>query len=75
MRNGYCRTEGCTNGIGKQRASYGHTVCKPCGERAAQQERLAWTVVQEYGKGGYQFVTPTTALFAIKQTNQKQLRS
>jgi hypothetical protein len=40
MKNGYCRTIGCTNGIGKARALYGHLVCKPCGERQSQEDRL-----------------------------------
>lgn len=72
--NGYCRTTGCLNGIGKKRAALGHTVCKVCGEAASATERSTWCVMQEYGKGGYQFVTANAARTALKQTNQKQVR-
>jgi len=73
-KNGYCHTIGCDNGIGKMRAQYGHMVCKSCGEKNAQQARLSWCVVQEYGKGGYTLVTPESAPTALKQTNQKDIR-
>lgn len=63
-----------TNGVGRKRASFGHLICKPCGEEKALSERASWTVVQEYGKGCYQFVTPTTALSALRNTNQKDTR-
>jgi hypothetical protein len=46
-----------------------------CGEQAAQVERKSWTVVQEYGKGGYMFVTSDSARKVLTQTNQKNLRS
>ena len=74
-RNGYCQTAGCNNGIGKKRAQYGHLICKGCGEENARLLRKSWTVVQEYGKGGYMFVTPTTAPTTLKQTNQKEIRT
>ena len=63
------------NGVGRKRAAFGHLICKPCGEETAKAERTKWCVVQEYGKGNYQFVTPTSAPTALKQTNQKHLRS
>jgi hypothetical protein len=63
-----------TNGVGRIRASYGHLLCKPCGEEQALKDRSKWTVLQEYSKGGYQFVTPTTALSALRNTNQKSTR-
>ena len=74
-RNAYCATPGCNNGIGRKRAAYGHMVCKGCGEERARITRQSWTVIQEYGKGAYQLVTPTAALTALRQTNQKQLRA
>jgi hypothetical protein len=46
-----------------------------CGEDAARVERKSWTVVQEYGKGGYMFVTKAAAKRTLTQTNQKNLRS
>jgi hypothetical protein len=46
----------------------------PCGDDIAREERKSWTVVQEYGKGGYMFVTADSARVTLKQTNQKQLR-
>lgn len=35
----------------------------------------AWGVVQEYGKGGYMFVTAESAPVTLKQTNQKEIRT
>jgi hypothetical protein len=49
-------------------------LCLWCGEDAARAERKSWTVVQEYGKGGYMFVTRDSAHLTLKQTNQKILR-
>jgi len=63
-----------TNGVGRIRASYGHLLCKPCGEENAIEQRKSWTVIQPYGKGNYQFVTPTTAINALRNTNQKDTR-
>jgi hypothetical protein len=45
-----------------------------CGEDAAQAERNSWCVIQEYGKGGYQFVTATSAHATLRGTNQKNPR-
>jgi hypothetical protein len=75
FRNAYCATPGCINGIGRKRAAYGHLVCKGCGEEQARVTRQSWTVLQEYGKGGYQFVTPTAAFMTLRQTNQKAIRT
>lgn len=74
MKNGYCRTIGCNNGIGKKRAQYGHLICRGCGEEQSRILRKSWTVIQEYGKGGYQFITPTAVFTTLKQTNQKEIR-
>jgi hypothetical protein len=63
-----------TNGVGRKRALLGHLICKPCGEREAQEQRKSWTVMQSYGKGNYQFVTPTTAMRDLRNTNQKETR-
>jgi hypothetical protein len=52
----------------------GYRYCLPCGDDIAREERKSWTVVQEYGKGGYMFVTADSAPVTLKQTNQKQLR-
>jgi transcription elongation factor Elf1 len=62
------------NGVGRKRASLGHLICKPCGEVESVKQRQSWTVVQEYGKGCYQFVTPTTAFNTLRNTNQKETR-
>lgn len=51
------------------------TLCLWCGEEQAKIERKSWTVVQEYGKGGYMFVTPTAAFTTLKQTNAKEIRT
>ena len=50
-------------------------ICLCCGEKAARAERKSWTVVQEYQKGGYMFVTADAALNTLKQTNQKAVRT
>jgi hypothetical protein len=58
-----------------QRAQLGYRICLWCGEEAARSERKSWTVVQEYQKGGYMFVTADAAATTLKQTNQKAVRS
>lgn len=58
-----------------ERAALGYRVCLWCGEEAARQERKGWTVVQEYQKGGYMFVTSDAARTTLKQTNQKAVRT
>jgi len=65
----------CGDDVEPKRAMLGYHLCLWCGEEAARTERKSWTVIQEYGKGGYMFVTPTSAPTTLKQTNQKNLRS
>jgi len=50
-------------------------LCLWCGEEAAVNARSSWCIVQEYGKGPYQLVTPNAAPVTLKQTNQKELRT
>lgn len=50
-------------------------TCKSCGEKAARAERRSWTVVQEYQKGGYMFVTADAAGRTLRETNQKGVRT
>lgn len=57
-----------------ERWQLGYRCCLMCGEDNARAERRSWTVVQEYGKGGYMFVTAESAAVTLKQTNQKNLR-
>jgi hypothetical protein len=64
----------CGDDVHIERWTLGYRYCKFCGEEIARTERASWCVVQEYGKGNYQFVTPTSALTTLKNTNQKQLR-
>jgi len=64
----------CGDDIDPRRVSLGYRLCLWCGEEAATSERKGWTVVQEYGKGGYMFVTQQSAHVTLKQTNQKNLR-
>ncbi len=49
--------------------------CERDREHSAKEERASWCVVQEYGKGGYMYVTPESAPITLKQTNQKNLRT
>lgn len=58
-----------------ERAKLGYRVCLWCGEEVARQERKGWTVVQEYQKGGYMFVTAESAGRTLRETNQKAVRS
>jgi hypothetical protein len=67
-----CRN--CGDDIHSERWSLGYRVCLFCGEEAARTERMSWCIVQEYGKGNYQLVTPASARVTLKQTNQKELR-
>lgn len=64
----------CGDVFSPVRARAGYKVCLMCGEEAARQERAAWCVVQEYGKGGYQFVTADSAHRTLRETNQKNPR-
>ena len=65
----------CGESINPKRAALGYKLCLPCGEKHARIERQSWCVVQEYGKGGYMFVTADAAPTTLKQTNQKVIRS
>jgi hypothetical protein len=65
----------CGDDYSAERAALGYRYCLLCGEDLAREERKSWTVVQEYGKGGYMYVTAESAPTVLKQTNQKQLRS
>jgi hypothetical protein len=67
----------CGDDVSSERWALGedYQLCKSCGEMQAQEARESWTVIQEYGKGGYMFVTAAAAARTLKETNQKQLRS
>jgi len=65
----------CGDDIHIERWQRGYKLCLFCGEEAARAERKSWTVVQEYGKGGYMYVTQAAAQRTLTQTNQKNLRS
>lgn len=64
----------CGDDIDPRRVSLGYRVCLFCGEEAATQARKGWTVVQEYTKGNYQFITSASAAVTLKQTNPKNIR-
>jgi ribosomal protein L37AE/L43A len=65
----------CGDDIDPRRVQLGYRLCLWCGEDAALTERRSWTVVQEYTKGNYQFVTNTAAPVTLKQTNPKEQRT
>lgn len=64
----------CGDDVRVERWNLGFRLCLFCGEEAARIERKSWCVIQEYGKGNYQLVTPASAHATLKNTNQKQLR-
>lgn len=64
----------CGNDVEPRRWGLGYRCCLFCGEEIARQERKTWCIVQEYGKGGYQYVTAQAAPTTLKQTNQKHTR-
>ena len=64
----------CGDDFPAERASLGYFTCLLCGESEAREERKSWTVIQEYGKGGYMFVTPDSAPRTLRETNQKNPR-
>jgi len=70
--NRICHT--CGDDISPKRYLLGYRTCLYCGEEQAKADRLHWCVVQEYGKGAYQFVTPQSAKRTLRETNQKQPR-
>lgn len=51
-----------------------YQCCKACGDNVAEAERKGWTIIQEYGKGGYMYVSPESAHNTLRNTNQKQTR-
>lgn len=61
----------CGDEIDRRRSEMGYKYCLLCGEEMAVAERASWCVVQEYGKGNYQFITSTSALRTLRETNQK----
>lgn len=65
----------CSDFFSAARRRVGYRTCLPCGEASAATDRKKWTVVQEYGKGAYQFVTATAAPQTLRETNQKNPRS
>jgi len=64
----------CEDEISTERHQAFCKFCEQDRERSAGEVRSSWCVVQEYGKGNYQYVTPTSAYTTLKQTNQKLLR-
>jgi hypothetical protein len=75
QNHGWCTCTMCGDDFPAERHALGYRLCLLCGEEQAREERTHWTVVQEYGKGGYMFVTPTAAPITLKQTNQKEIRT
>ena len=65
----------CGDDVHIERWQLGYRWCKFCGEDRARSDRASWCVVQEYGKGCYQYITPEAAKITLKQTNQKNLRT
>jgi hypothetical protein len=64
----------CKDDMPIQRYQAFCTSCERSREHGAKVVRKSWCVVQEYGKGAYQLVTPESAKVTLKQTNQKELR-
>jgi hypothetical protein len=64
----------CGEDIDPRRIALGYRVCIWCGEEAARLERKRWTIVQEYTKGNYQFITSSAAYVTLRQTNPKENR-
>lgn len=64
----------CGEYIEPRRVQLGYRLCLWCGEEAARQERKRWTIVQEYTKGNYQFITSSAAYVTLRQTNPKENR-
>lgn len=72
--NGWAECVDCGDEFPVERWQLGYRCCLFCGEDRAKAERASWCVIQEYGKGNYQYVTPASAYTTLKNTNQKQLR-
>ena len=65
----------CGSDVHIERWKLGYHYCKMCGDVLARDERESWCVVQEYGKGNYQYVSSTYARTTLRDTNQKNPRS
>jgi hypothetical protein len=65
----------CGDDVASSRWSLGYRTCLFCGEDRARAERASWTIIQEYTKGNYQYVSNSSASLTLKQTNQKSLRA
>lgn len=65
----------CSDDIDPRRSQLGYRLCLRCGEANAVTARQSWTVVQEYTKGNYQFITPTAVGITLRQTNPKENRA
>lgn len=66
--------ESCGDDVHVERWNLGYRVCKACGDMQAREERTSWCIIQEYGKGNYQFVSAESARTVLVNTNQKQPR-
>ena len=64
----------CGDDVSPERRALGYKLCLFCGEEYAREERSSWCIVQEYTKGNYQFITDTSAMTILKQTNPKNIR-
>jgi len=65
----------CGDDVYIARWQLGYHTCHACGDQIAADARRVWCIVQEYGKGPYQFVTNASAHKVVKDTNQKSPRS
>lgn len=65
----------CGDEFPTERFNLGYRLCMPCGDSAARDERKSWTVVQEYGKGPYQFIPQSAVHQTLRETNQKHPRT
>ncbi len=65
----------CGDDVHIERWQLGYHYCKFCGEDIARAERMSWCIVQEYTKGNYQFITPSSVAVTLKQTNPKEIRT
>ena len=64
----------CGDPVPSGRVALGYRTCLVCGEEDARVARAGWCIVQEYGKGAYQYVTSNSARQTLRETNQKQPR-
>jgi hypothetical protein len=72
-KNNWCRL--ChVNGVGNKRSAYGHTICKPCAEEKAREDRLGWCVAIPYSKGAYQLITNADDLRNTNPKNTKGIK-